>query len=187
MRTWLSLENSNIGPNDLNLRNVVINAGSTDTAVQKHLAVPMNFTSPAAATGQYLRMWAPGVTTASPSCFAVSVTGSLTLAVGGLTGNAIFVKVAADSQSRFVVDEFGAMTWGPGGSTAVDTALSRSAANVLSLGSDDAIKTGASTHASLPSPAGYAAGAQFYCTTDKKPVWSDGSTHWVDAAGANHT
>lgn len=186
-REWFAVENSNPGPNDMNFRNVILNIGDTSTAVQKHGIVTANFLSPSGSSGQYIRGWAPGVTNTNPACFSIGVNGNLTLAVGGLSSTALVVKAAADAQSRMVVDEFGKHSWGPGGSTATDTTFERSAANVLATGTDDAIKTGAFAHGSLPTPSGYAAGAQVYCTTDKKPVWSDGSAHWVDAAGANHT
>lgn len=184
---YFSIENNNPGPVDLNFRNIVANIGMIDPAYQFYGAVPFNFNSPLGSTGQYLRAWKPGDSNVQPFVFAVSVNGSVTLNVGGVSSTALIIAVAGDAQPRFRFDEFGKMYWGPGGSTAVDTTLERSAANVLALGADDALKTGTAAHASLPSPAGYAAGAQFYCTTDKKPVWSDGSAHWVDAAGANHT
>lgn len=80
----------------------------------------------------------------------------------------------------------GKMEWGTG-VAGRDISASRVAANVLGFASGDSIQLVGIAHASLPSPASYPAGSQLYCSTDKKPVWSDGSAHWVDAAGANHT
>jgi hypothetical protein len=46
---------------------------------------------------------------------------------------ALQIGLNADTQPRLQVDAGGALRWGPGGSTAVDTVLQRSAAGVLNL------------------------------------------------------
>lgn len=57
----------------------------------------------------------------------------------------IYGLVTGDTIARFVVDSGGVMVWGPGGGTARDTNLYRSAANVLKT--DDSFEAGASIKA----------------------------------------
>jgi len=182
---WFAVENSNPGPNDMDFRNVIMNIGAVDTGVQKFGAVTANFTSPTGSTGQYIRTWAPGVSNTNPSCFSVGVNGNVTLAVGGLSSTALAIKTAADAQSKMTIDETGVHNWGPGGSTATDTSLSRTAANTLTMAAGDTFRITGAAHGSLPAASGFAAGAQFYCTTDKQPIWSDG-TSWYEADGTVH-
>lgn len=72
----------------------------------------------------------PGVTqqvkiggTSSDASFATARTNA--------TDNAFSSRVPADTVSRYVVTVDGAIQWGPGGSTALDTKLYRASANVL--------------------------------------------------------
>jgi hypothetical protein len=90
----------------------------------------------------------------------------------------------ADTHFRFGLSSTGKHLWGPG-TGAYDTTIERSAANVVALGSNDALKTGVAAHGSLPAATGYAAGSQFYCTTDSQPLWSNGTT-WREADGTEH-
>lgn len=99
---------------------------------------------------------------------------------------AYLAYVTGDTTGRWYVDSNGKMFFSSG-SAGADVTLERSAANVLSLGANDALRLSGFAHGSLPSPAGYAAPAQLYCNTHLIPVYSDGAAHWVDAAGANHT
>ena len=46
-------------------------------------------------------------------------------------GNALSLRVAGDTASRFLINADGGMSWGPGGADATDTNLYRSAANTL--------------------------------------------------------
>lgn len=180
------IENNNPGPVDINFRNSTIAIGAVDPGEQKYGLGPLQFLGPAGETGNFIQAYYPGTDSGSANpVFAVNNAGTVTIAGGGLAGTALAIKVRTDAQNRFNIDELGAHNWGAGGSSATDTTLERSAANVLALGSNDALKTGAAVHASLPAATGYAAGSQFYCTTDKQPLWSDG-TNWVEADGTNH-
>ncbi|MEL0098391.1 MAG: hypothetical protein VW907_02410, partial [Opitutae bacterium] len=49
---------------------------------------------------------------------------------------AVAINVNGDTQNRLTIDAGGKISWGPGGTTAVDTVLYRSAANTLKT--DDA-------------------------------------------------
>lgn len=176
------IENNNPGPVDVNFRNAVVNIGSTDAAQTFYGGVGFNWQSPTGSTGSYIRCWPPGEANTSPVAFSVGVNGTVTMNVGGIASNAMIIAVRGDAQPRWKADENAKLYWGPGGSTAVDTTLERSAANVLSLGSDDVLKTGKNVTGSRPSAATVGEGAQFYDTTLHKPIWSDG-TNWRDAAG----
>lgn len=122
----------------------------------------------------------------------ISSPSSVLLRVGGLIQSmrsngadaAFSGYVEGEAASRFLVDASGDMSWGSGAGSG-DTTLARTGVNVLELGSNDALKTGSSVHGSLPAATGYAAGAQFYCTTDEIPLWSNG-TVWKEATGATH-
>ncbi len=177
------VENNNPGPADINIRNSNVTVGSIDSAEQLYGIGPMQFRAVSGATGNFIQAYNPGSTTTI--VFRVNNAGTTVIASGGLATNALQVKTYADTQPVLNVLSTGGIEWGVGGSTAVDVSLSRSAANVLALGSNDALKTGAAVHGSLPAATGYAAGSQFYCTTDKQPLWSDGSV-WVEADGTNH-
>ncbi|MER7814554.1 hypothetical protein [Streptomyces sp. NPDC096153] len=69
-----------------------------------------------------------------------SSSSSATIAVVNATTatDLLSARVTGDTQSRYLVDTDGAMSWGPGGSTAVDVTLSRSAAGRLMLAGGDA-------------------------------------------------
>ena len=71
------------------------------------------------------------------------------------------------------------------GAASADVQLSRGAAKTLTQQSDNAFQTGKAAHGSLPVATAYPAGAQYYCSSDKQPLWSDG-TNWVEADGTNH-
>lgn len=73
----------------------------------------------------------------------------------------------------------------PDYTTGADVTLSRSAANVMSMGAGDSLRHPGTVHGSLPAASGFAAGSQFYCITDKQPLWSDGSA-WIEADGTSH-
>jgi len=105
--------------------------------------------------------------------------------VGGIASNAMVVAAGGEAQPRWKMDENGKCYWGAGGASVVDVTMERSAANVVSMGSGDSLRHPGAAHASLPSAAGFAAGSQFYCTTDKQPIWSDGAG-WYEADGTGH-
>lgn len=71
------------------------------------------------------------------------------------------------------------------GTAAVDTRFFRQGARNPSVESNNAFRTGFSAHGSLPAANSFAAGSMFYCSTDKQPLWTDG-TNWVEADGSNH-
>lgn len=50
------------------------------------------------------------------------------------TDDVLSTRITGDTQSRFLIEADGTLSWGPGGSTAVDTVLYRSAANTLRTG-----------------------------------------------------
>lgn len=97
---------------------------------------------------------------------------------------AYLAYVTGDTAGRWYVDVNGKHFLGSGAG-ATDVTVERSAANTLALGSDDTLMTGRANHVSLPSAASFAAGAQYYCRTDKKPLWSDGA-NWFEANGSAH-
>jgi hypothetical protein len=88
----------------------------------------------------------------------------------------------ADTNEKFSIDRDGIHRWGAGGAGATDVALLRTVANVLELAGDDCFRTGLNTTANRPTAATVGVGCQFYDTTLRKPIWSDGAV-WRDAAG----
>lgn len=103
------------------------------------------------------------------------------------TGPLLRFARSGDAYARSGISSDGVVYWGPGGATATgwDTQLSRLAPNVVSLGANDALRVGFAVHGSLPAAGGYTAGSQFYCSSDKQPLWSDGSG-WFEADGTAH-
>lgn len=90
-------------------------------------------------------------------------------------------KQSGDTTNRLsIAPSSGTMSWGPGGSTAADTTLSRSAAGVLAV--NGALKVASYATGSRPSAATAGAGAMVYDSTLGIPIWSNGSV-WKDAAG----
>lgn len=140
-KTRFSIEN-NVGPAtesvDLNFRFASVVFGSTDSG-QSNL-VPIDMSSPVGSTGQYLRIYKPGET--SNAVFAVDVAGSVMIRCGGLAGRALGVGIRTDSEFAFTVSEIGTLGWGPGGSTAVDTTLARTAAGVLRMAASGGLQVG---------------------------------------------
>jgi hypothetical protein len=63
-----------------------------------------------------------------------TLTGALVLQGAAATTNVLQAKLAADTQPRFRADASGLHEWGPGGSTAPDTTLGRSATGTLEVG-----------------------------------------------------
>lgn len=125
-----------------------------------------------------------GFTTGGIPWWTVGATGRLSGYFFASAGNvALATRVSGDTQDRFLVQANGSHSWGPGGGTATDLSLSRSAASVLALGADDCLVTGKNATGSRPSASAVGQGAQFYDTTLNKPIWSTGSA-WVDASGA---
>lgn len=104
----------------------------------------------------------------------------LTTSFGGETP--LTLKRGAETQDRFQLGPRGELNWSSG-SAATDLALSRSAASVLAMGTDDCFMTGKNVTGSRPSASAVGQGAQFFDTTLNKPIWSTGSV-WVDATGA---
>ena len=179
-----SVENNNPGPYDMNIRNATLTFGSTDTAEQKYNLPVVQWRAPTGTTGNFIQIFQPGSTTSI--VFRVNNAGTTVIGSGGLATNALQVTTFGDANPVLNVLSAGGIEWGAGGASAVDVSLSRSAANVLSLGANDGIKTGtAADHASLPAATGYAAGTQFWCTEHLQPIWSN-ATVWVEADGTNH-
>lgn len=56
------------------------------------------------------------------------------------TADFLRLRVGSEANPRFVLDADGTMGWGAGGASAVDTFLSRTAANEISTGTGDALK-----------------------------------------------
>lgn len=183
LRELFSIENNNPGPPDGNFRNMTLKVGDTNPAVQKHGIGPLRFFSRSGDSGNYWAAYLPGSSTVVVAY--LSAGGSLVLNVGGVSSNAIVVQTFGDANAKYIVKEDGKLFWGPGGGTAVDVSLERSAANVLSMGAGDALRHPGTSHGSLPAASGYAAGSQTYCITDKQPLWSDGSA-WYEADGSAH-
>jgi hypothetical protein len=75
--------------------------------------------------------------------------------------------------------------WQPSIDAEIDVVLRRTAANTLALDTGDTFRIVGSVHASLPTASSFAAGAQYYCTGHKQPIWSDGSA-WYEADGTTH-
>lgn len=124
-----TIENNNPGPVDLDFRNVTINVGNTQTDVSS--LVTINHYAEAGASGQHMRVFVPGST--ATACMAVGVNGDLVLDIGGLASTAIVVGTAGAANKRWILTEFGGMSWGAGGASALDTTLERSAAATLKL------------------------------------------------------
>lgn len=72
---------------------------------------------------------------------SISLQSSSFMTVGGSSSGLrwLDVQVSGDADSRFEMDNTGEMTWG-NGTNPVDVQLSRTAANVLSLGSGDTLR-----------------------------------------------
>ncbi|MBD9700637.1 hypothetical protein IHE56_00730 [Streptomyces sp. ID01-12c] len=62
-----------------------------------------------------------------------SSTASVAVVNAATSTDAISLRVTGDTQSRFLVDTDGTLNWGPGASTATDTALSRGGVGSLTL------------------------------------------------------
>lgn len=89
----------------------------------------------APASGSWTEIATPG--TAQTFTQGMTITGLSALSTQTNTTDAAFrTRITGDTQSRYIVNAAGAITWGPGGSTAGDTTLYRSAANTLKT--DDA-------------------------------------------------
>lgn len=122
---------------DLNLRGVEVNVGSHDPS--ESASADMRFLQPTGGTTNLVQIFPPGRNPAvngNPAAY-FGPNGNLVLQVGGLSSTAMSVKTAGDAQNKFTLSETGAVTWGPGGSTAGDTNLYRNAANELKT--DDAL------------------------------------------------
>lgn len=64
---------------------------------------------------------------------ASGATASIAILNTATTTDAISFRVTGDTQSRYLVDTDGSTNWGPGGASAVDTALARTAVGRLAL------------------------------------------------------
>lgn len=91
--------------------------------------------------------------------------------------------MAYAASESFSIDHAGAMKWGPGEASPVDTSFGRQAPGVVGVGAGNCLRTGAGPTASRPSASAVGAGAEFFDTTLGKPIWSNGSV-WKDATGA---
>lgn len=96
-----------------------------------------------------------------------------------------FRTTGSDANPGLQLSKTNGLQLGAGGGSALDVQITRAAANELAMGANDGFRTGQSIHGSLPAAGNYNAGTQFFCTTDKQPLWSDGSV-WVEADGTNH-
>ena len=99
------------------------------------------------------------------------------------SGTTLFgLRVSTEGNDRIAMRTDGIINFGPG-SAGADTQLSRVAANVLGVGTDDCIRTGVAVTGSRPLASAVGAGSQFWDSTLKKPIWSDG-TNWLDGSGS---
>lgn len=89
-------------------------------------------------------------------------------------------KQTADTQPRIQIDNQNGILGAGSGSAAIDTELSRAAANVWGLGANDCLVTGKAVTGSRPTVT--TVGAQFFDTTLNQPIWWDGAV-WKDAMG----
>lgn len=113
--------------------------------------------------------------------------GNTGLALIDVTGSASTSRllsslVSGDGQRRYNLRVDGLMEWGDG-TAARDVQLSRPAADVLAVGVNDTIRTGVGSTGSRPSASAVGSGSQWYDSTLKTPIWSDG-TNWNNAAGS---
>lgn len=65
-----------------------------------------------------------------------TMTGTLNFDLA-IAGTIIASKVASEANNRFTITSAGALAWGAGGASAVDTSLSRTAADTLSMAAGD--------------------------------------------------
>ena len=122
--TRLVIENNAIEPVDMSLREVVLSLG-----LSTRPGVSFNFYTNAFYTP--INIYRSGST--SIVNWQLNSSGAMTSAVGGVASSAWDVKVAGEANSRFNVDEFGKLSWGAGGASALDTILQRSAAGILKI------------------------------------------------------
>lgn len=66
---------------------------------------------------------------------------------GAAAGNSLVSIIGAEANSRFLMDFAGGMLWGAGGASAHDISLGRAAANIIQLGTGDALNVGGATDA----------------------------------------
>ena len=155
----------------------LVGTTNTQTLTNKTLTAP-TINNPAVA----------GTVTGTPT-FASNITftsgltanSSLLVERALATDNAYRARVTGDTNSRFVIDADGDLSWGPGNAT-MDTNLYRASANVLAT--DDAllVQSGITTtrsSATLNAIAAAVAGdafVRFFTRADGRLVWGPGSS-----------
>lgn len=115
---------------DVNFRNSVVEIGSDDPAVSI-AGTQLRLFKPTGDTSNALTYYRPGSRTLV--AFRVNSAGTVVIGVGGQASVAAQIETAGAANARWDISEFGAQRWGPGGASALDTTLARTAAAELTL------------------------------------------------------
>lgn len=178
MLSRFSVENSGVGAGrvDINVRGANLNIGQTTSADGDSKGGALYLVRGTGDSSAPFVCYKQGSN--SVPGLRITAACALDLRNTDLTSVPFTIQNSAANAKVFQITNTGALWWGNTG----DTTLTRSAANVLSLGADDCLKTGQAVTASRPSASTMGAGAQFYDITLGVPIWSNG-TDWKDAAG----
>lgn len=126
----LSLEKNPAEPYDFNIRNVVMQLGSTSTAGSA-LPVQIQFNSATGAVYSPITLWRGGSN--SVANWRLNSGGTMFSYCTGQAGTAWWLGNNGEANPRLSVDQFGGMAWGPGGATVPDVTLARASAGVVAL------------------------------------------------------
>lgn len=126
--------NQDTQPVDIDFRNCTVDFGATSFAVSRVFAA--RFLQPAAGDGGYavtnlLNVYKPGSNTQKVTY--IGPNGGIHMGVGGLASLALSIYTDGDANNKFQITETGKHQWGPGGATAVDAHLERSATGTLKI------------------------------------------------------
>lgn len=136
LRSRIHLENNQDATDliDLNFRQVSINIGDKDPDAST--AVSFDFYVPTGASSPRLRFWRPGDSSGfgtSALSLAIGAEGDLNVYVGGRASYGLRIATWGQANPKFEVSETGKISIGPGGATAMDVSIERTAANILAV------------------------------------------------------